>query len=383
MIAWLPARAVLHDVRTGRFERTLAGLAAAGAAVTTGEIYTSHDSASFGNKMMWWPIVVVPDRGPGRHRGVVLPTGRQDGAAGGLRAGRRQRAQGTFLHSAGHPQRPGGLHIATTSRWARRRSRRSGRPGRRDGFAGRAAAPRGLVPATGQTDAVSPTVAPRGHPAGQGPVPRASTSSPRSSRWDRGHRRCRAGPAGRAQPRCRSSPPPRWRPPTPCSTCCSAKTATRRCRCSAWSTAAGLGETDGWHYEDMPEDGQAWRETLAASTRTPSTPRRRLRRAEPRAAGRLSRPCRTPSQRGADWPAKQCGACGPATPAPPSTPIPWAWNEIGFGGPGLPAGLLTRDQRQREAGRSPTTTTSTRSRSPSASSGPAAPTTTCRTRPSR
>jgi hypothetical protein len=22
------------------------------------------------------------------------------------------------------------------------------------------------------------------------------------------------------------------------------------------------GETDGWHYEDMPEDGQAWRETL-------------------------------------------------------------------------------------------------------------------------
>lgn len=27
--------------------------------------------------------------------------------------------------------------------------------------------------------------------------------------------------------------------------------------------AAG-GETDGWHYDDMPEDGQAWRESLAA-----------------------------------------------------------------------------------------------------------------------
>ena len=40
----------LHDVRTGRFERTLAGLAAAGAIVTTGEIYTSHDSASFGTR---------------------------------------------------------------------------------------------------------------------------------------------------------------------------------------------------------------------------------------------------------------------------------------------------------------------------------------------
>ena len=23
-------------------------------------------------------------------------------------------------------------------------------------------------------------------------------------------------------------------------------------------------QTDGWHYEDMPEDGQAWRDTLAA-----------------------------------------------------------------------------------------------------------------------
>ena len=24
------------------------------------------------------------------------------------------------------------------------------------------------------------------------------------------------------------------------------------------------GETDGWHYDDMPEDGRAWRDTLAA-----------------------------------------------------------------------------------------------------------------------
>ena len=24
------------------------------------------------------------------------------------------------------------------------------------------------------------------------------------------------------------------------------------------------GETDGWHYEDMPEDGEAWRPSLAA-----------------------------------------------------------------------------------------------------------------------
>ena len=27
------------------------------------------------------------------------------------------------------------------------------------------------------------------------------------------------------------------------------------------------GETDGWHYDDMPEDGQAWRDTLRAPRR--------------------------------------------------------------------------------------------------------------------
>ena len=33
-----------------------------------------------------------------------------------------------------------------------------------------------------------------------------------------------------------------------------------------------IGETDGWHYDDMPQDGQAWRDTLAVPRRgTPST----------------------------------------------------------------------------------------------------------------
>ena len=90
------ARRALRDVRTGRFERTLAALTAAGAAVTAAEIYLSHDGASFGNKMMWWPIVVVPTAIPAGRRGcsrrraakTVLPVssaaGRANGAAGHL-----------------------------------------------------------------------------------------------------------------------------------------------------------------------------------------------------------------------------------------------------------------------------------------------------------
>ena len=48
------------DVAHGRFERSLAGLTAFAAAVTTSEIYIEHYKASFGNKMMWSPIIVTP-----------------------------------------------------------------------------------------------------------------------------------------------------------------------------------------------------------------------------------------------------------------------------------------------------------------------------------
>ncbi|HEV7206036.1 MAG TPA: hypothetical protein VGN18_15630 [Jatrophihabitans sp.] len=99
----------LHDVRTGRFERTLAALTAAGATVTAGEIYLSHDGASFGNKMMWWPVVVVPTAVPAgvaavfsrRAAHTVLPLTSAAIVVNGL--------QGTYLHWRGIAQRPGGI----------------------------------------------------------------------------------------------------------------------------------------------------------------------------------------------------------------------------------------------------------------------------------
>jgi hypothetical protein len=99
----------LRDVRTGRFERSLAALTAAGAAVTAAEIYLSHDGASFGNKMMWWPIAVVPTAIPAgiasvfsrRAAHTVLPITSAAVVANGL--------QGTYLHWRGIAQRPGGV----------------------------------------------------------------------------------------------------------------------------------------------------------------------------------------------------------------------------------------------------------------------------------
>jgi hypothetical protein len=102
-------REALYDIRTGRFERTLSALTAAGAAVTAGEIYISHDGASFGNKMMWWPIVVVPTAIPAGVAGffsqraarTVLPAASAAIVINGL--------QGFYLHVRGIRQRPGGF----------------------------------------------------------------------------------------------------------------------------------------------------------------------------------------------------------------------------------------------------------------------------------
>jgi hypothetical protein len=99
---------LLRDVRTGRFERTLSALTAAGAVITAGEIYMEHDAASFGNKMMWWPVFVVPTAIPSgiaavfsrRAAKTVLPFVSTLIVANGL--------QGTYLHLRGIKQRPGG-----------------------------------------------------------------------------------------------------------------------------------------------------------------------------------------------------------------------------------------------------------------------------------
>ena len=98
----------VDDIRTGRFERTLAAAAAAGALITTAEIYTSHDSASFGNKMMWVPIAVVPTVVPAgiaavisrRAAHTVLPAASALVVANGL--------QGFVLHCRGVLRKPGG-----------------------------------------------------------------------------------------------------------------------------------------------------------------------------------------------------------------------------------------------------------------------------------
>ncbi len=46
---------IVGNIETGRFERSLSALTAAGAVIAAAEIFFEHDWASFGNKMMWIP----------------------------------------------------------------------------------------------------------------------------------------------------------------------------------------------------------------------------------------------------------------------------------------------------------------------------------------
>jgi hypothetical protein len=99
---------MIGNVETGRFQRSLSALTAAGALVTAAEIFFEHDSASFGNKMMWIPVTLGPVgavagvAGFCSHRmaKTALPVASAAIVANGL--------QGVYLHARGISQKPGG-----------------------------------------------------------------------------------------------------------------------------------------------------------------------------------------------------------------------------------------------------------------------------------
>jgi hypothetical protein len=99
---------MVANIETGRFERSLSALTAAGALVTAAEIFFEHDSASFGNKMMWLPVALGPvgaAAGVGgffsrRMARTALPLASAAIAANGV--------QGVYLHARGIARKPGG-----------------------------------------------------------------------------------------------------------------------------------------------------------------------------------------------------------------------------------------------------------------------------------
>ena len=103
---------LVRNVETGRFERSLSALTAAGALVTAAEIWFEHDRASFGDPWMWAPVVLGPLGAAAGVAGVVdqrmaktvLPVVSATIVANGL--------QGTWLHARGIADKPGGWRNA-------------------------------------------------------------------------------------------------------------------------------------------------------------------------------------------------------------------------------------------------------------------------------
>src|ERR1700761_9541235 len=99
---------LVGNVRTGRFERSLAALTAAGALVTAAEIYFEHDSASFGNKMMWVPVVMGPVGDAAGEAGFFSRRAAKTALAIASAATQANGLTGTCLHAPGIAQKPGG-----------------------------------------------------------------------------------------------------------------------------------------------------------------------------------------------------------------------------------------------------------------------------------
>jgi len=109
-------------------------------------------------------------------------------------------------------------------------------------------------------------------------------------------------------------------------------------------TRLAVGETDGWHYDDLPEDAQAWRDTLAAldddavvafgagfAELTLARQAQLIQVVQDAAAAR---------ERWQDMPAVHVWSLWTRYACTAFYSHPWAWNEIGFPGPAYPRGYL-------------------------------------------
>jgi hypothetical protein len=117
-------------------------------------------------------------------------------------------------------------------------------------------------------------------------------------------------------------------------------------------TRLASGETDGWHYDDLPEDGQAWRDTLAHLDDDAHTRHQVGYAALDRGdQARLLQDVQDLAEDGRPWhglPATHVWSLWTRYACTAFYSHPWAWNEIGFGGPAYPRGYLNPGVNARE-----------------------------------
>jgi hypothetical protein len=108
------------------------------------------------------------------------------------------------------------------------------------------------------------------------------------------------------------------------------------------------GDTDGWRYDDMPEDGAAWRLTLEGIDQDAQRGAgRRFATLDRQGQVELLEAVRT-AERWHDLPAGRVWSLWMRYACSAFYSHPWAWNEIGFGGPAYPIGYKNLGVNGRE-----------------------------------
>jgi hypothetical protein len=109
-----------------------------------------------------------------------------------------------------------------------------------------------------------------------------------------------------------------------------------------------LDSTDGWHYEDLPEDRRAWRETLAALDDDARTHHGHRFHQSSRSAQATLLQAIHDADRWHGWPSARVWSLWTRYACTAFYSHPWAWNEIGYGGPAYPRGYKALGVDKRE-----------------------------------
>ncbi|MBI4901206.1 MAG: gluconate 2-dehydrogenase subunit 3 family protein [Actinobacteria bacterium] len=114
-----------------------------------------------------------------------------------------------------------------------------------------------------------------------------------------------------------------------------------------------VGETDGWHYDDMPEDAEAWRKALAfldqdARLRDEGRDFAHLTRDEQVSVVQAVQDLSSEGKSWHGWSATHVWSLWTRYACTAFYSHPWTWNEIGFPGPAYPRGYLNLGVNARE-----------------------------------
>jgi hypothetical protein len=104
---------LVRNLRRGRAQRLLSGATAAAALPLGVEIYMNHYAGSFGNKLMWAPVVLSPAVGAAGIAGVASERAARTWLPAFSAAYALDGVAGVYLHLRGVARKPGGLREAS------------------------------------------------------------------------------------------------------------------------------------------------------------------------------------------------------------------------------------------------------------------------------